>query len=37
MLAQRQLYAGQPVEAMCTALRLREYEGILQVSFIASL
>ena len=34
LLAQRQLYAGHALDAMCTALRLREYEGILQASFI---
>merc|ERR1719506_1163990 len=37
LLAQRQLYAGYPVDAMRTALRLREHEGVLQAEEIYSL
>jgi len=37
LLAQRQLYGGYQQEAMCTALRLREYEQILSVEEIYSL
>ena len=37
LLAQRQLYAGFPVDSMRTALRLREYEGVLQAEEIYSL
>jgi len=37
LLAQRQLYSGYPADAMRTALRLREYEGVLHTEEIYSL
>ena len=37
LLAQRQLYSGYPAEAMRTALRLKEYEGVLTQEEIYSL
>lgn len=37
LLCQRQLYSGFPVEAMRTALRLREYESVLPPAEIYSL
>ena len=37
LLCQRQLYAQYPVEAMGTALRLREYESVLPAAEIYSL
>jgi len=37
LLAQRQLYSGYPAEAMRTALRLKEYDGVLTPEEIYSL
>merc|ERR1719230_503699 len=37
LLAQRQLYASKPRDAMFTALRLREYESVLPAEEIYSL